>query len=47
MDANSREHRSHARTSSIAVLHLNADWGRTSKDIFVKAADDMGAWPVQ
>src|SRR5712691_2727484 len=22
----------------IAVLHLNTDWGRTSKDIFVKAA---------
>jgi branched-chain amino acid transport system substrate-binding protein len=27
----------------IAVLHLNTDWGRTSKDIFVKAAKDMGA----
>ena len=27
----------------IAVLHLNTDWGRTSKDIFVKAGKDMGA----
>ena len=27
----------------IAVLHLNTDWGRTSRDIFVKAAKDMGA----
>lgn len=27
----------------IAVLHLNTDWGRTSKDIFVKAAKEMGA----
>jgi len=27
----------------IAVLHLNTDWGRTSKDIFVTAAKDMGA----
>src|SRR5882757_2373682 len=27
----------------IAVLHLNTDWGRTSKDIFVKAAKDNGA----
>jgi branched-chain amino acid transport system substrate-binding protein len=27
----------------IAVLHLNTDWGRTSKDIFVKAAKDLGA----
>ena len=27
----------------IAVLHLNTDWGRTSKDIFIKAAKDMGA----
>ena len=24
----------------IAVLHLNTDWGRTSKDIFVKAAKE-------
>ncbi len=27
----------------IAVLHLNTDWGRTSKDVFVKAAKEMGA----
>ncbi|HTR87992.1 MAG TPA: ABC transporter substrate-binding protein [Reyranella sp.] len=27
----------------IAVLHLNTDWGRTSKDIFVKAAKELGA----
>lgn len=27
----------------IAVLHLNTDWGRTSKDIFVKAAKEDGA----
>lgn len=27
----------------IAVLHLNTDWGRTSKDIFVKTAKDLGA----
>lgn len=27
----------------IAVLHLNTDWGRTSKDIFNKAAKEMGA----
>ena len=27
----------------IAVLHLNTDWGRTSKDIFVKAAKEYGA----
>jgi len=27
----------------IAVLHLNTDWGRTSKDIFVKAATEDGA----
>src|SRR5271165_6443812 len=26
-----------------AVLHLNTDWGRTSKDIFVKAAAGFGA----
>jgi len=25
-----------------AVLHLNTDWGRTSKDIFVKAAAGLG-----
>jgi len=27
----------------IAVLHLNTDWGRTSKEIFNKAAKEMGA----
>src|SRR5882757_2125713 len=27
----------------IAVLHLNTDWGRTSKDLFIKAAKDYGA----
>ncbi len=27
----------------IAVLHLNTDWGRTSKEIFAKAAKEMGA----
>ncbi|MBN9085879.1 MAG: ABC transporter substrate-binding protein [Reyranella sp.] len=27
----------------IAVLHLNTDWGRTSKDLFDKAAKEMGA----
>lgn len=27
----------------LAVIHLNTDWGRTSKDIFVKAAKDDGA----
>ncbi len=26
----------------LAVLHLNTDWGRTSKDIFVKAVPDQG-----
>src|SRR5471032_1644576 len=27
----------------IAVLHLNTDWGRTSKDLYVKAAKEYGA----
>ncbi|WP_377811180.1 ABC transporter substrate-binding protein (plasmid) [Azospirillum sp. A29] len=27
----------------LAVLHLNTDWGRTSKDIFVKVAKERGA----
>jgi branched-chain amino acid transport system substrate-binding protein len=27
----------------LAVIHLNTDWGRTSKDIFVKSAKDDGA----
>lgn len=30
----------------IAVLHLNTDWGRTSKDVFVKAATERGATVV-
>ena len=27
----------------LAVLHLNTDWGRTSKDLLVEAAHQMGA----
>jgi branched-chain amino acid transport system substrate-binding protein len=27
----------------LGVIHLNTDWGRTSKDLFVKAAEEMGA----
>jgi len=27
----------------IAVLHLNTDWGRTSKDIYVKTVKELGA----
>lgn len=27
----------------LAVLHLNTDWGRTSKDLFIKAAEQYGA----
>jgi branched-chain amino acid transport system substrate-binding protein len=27
----------------LAVLHLNTDWGRTSRDYFVKAAKELGA----
>jgi branched-chain amino acid transport system substrate-binding protein len=27
----------------LAVIHLNSDWGRTGKDIFVKAAKEDGA----
>ena len=30
----------------LAVLHLNTDWGRTSKDVFVKAAIERGAQVV-
>lgn len=30
----------------IAVLHLNTDWGRTSRDVFVKAAAERGAQVV-
>ena len=29
--------------SRLAVIHLNTDWGRTSKDIFVKAVKEDGA----
>ena len=27
----------------IAILHLNTDWGRTSKDHFARAAKELGA----
>lgn len=30
----------------VAVLYLNTDWGRTSKDVFVKAANERGAQVV-
>lgn len=30
----------------VAVLFLNTDWGRTSRDVFVKAAQDRGAQVV-
>jgi branched-chain amino acid transport system substrate-binding protein len=30
----------------LAVLHLNTDWGRTSKDIFVKAVPEQGGTVV-
>ena len=30
----------------LAVLHLNTDWGRTTKDLFVKAAEARGAQVV-
>ena len=30
----------------LAVLHLNTDWGRTTKDLFVKAAAERGAQVV-
>jgi hypothetical protein len=29
----------------LAMLHLNTDWGRTSKDLFVKAAQDRALHP--
>src|SRR5262249_49541856 len=32
--------------SKLAVLHLNTDWGRTSSDIFVKAAQAQGGTVV-
>ncbi|SEB14042.1 ABC transporter substrate-binding protein [Variovorax sp. YR216] len=30
----------------VAVLYLNTDWGRTSRDVFVKAAQERGAQVV-
>src|SRR5690348_4594842 len=33
----------HLGLKKLAVLHQNTDWGRTSKDYFVKAAKDYGA----
>jgi branched-chain amino acid transport system substrate-binding protein len=30
----------------LAVLHLNTDWGRTTKDLFVQAAQERGAQVV-
>jgi len=30
----------------LAILHLNTDWGRTSKDVFAKTAQDLGATVV-
>jgi branched-chain amino acid transport system substrate-binding protein len=33
----------HLGLKKLAVLHLNTDWGRTSRDYFVKAAEDLGA----
>jgi branched-chain amino acid transport system substrate-binding protein len=34
---------SHLGLKKLAVLHLNTDWGRTSRDHFVKAAKEYGA----
>src|SRR5580693_8325785 len=33
----------HLGLKRIAVLHLNTDWGRTSRDLYVKAAKELGA----
>jgi branched-chain amino acid transport system substrate-binding protein len=33
----------HLGLKKLAVLHLNTDWGRTSRDYFVRAAKDLGA----
>ena len=33
----------HLGLKKLAVLHQNTDWGRTSRDYFVKAAKDLGA----
>jgi branched-chain amino acid transport system substrate-binding protein len=37
---------SHLGLKKLAILHLNTDWGRTSRDYFVKAAKDLGAETV-
>jgi branched-chain amino acid transport system substrate-binding protein len=37
---------SHLGLKKLAILHLNTDWGRTSRDYFVKAAKDLGAEAV-
>ena len=34
---------SHLGLKKLAILHLNTDWGRTSRDYFVKAAKEFGA----
>jgi branched-chain amino acid transport system substrate-binding protein len=34
---------SHLGLKKLAVLHLNTDWGRTSRDYFVHAAKEFGA----
>jgi branched-chain amino acid transport system substrate-binding protein len=33
----------HLGLKKLALLHLNTDWGRTSRDYFVKAAKEFGA----
>src|SRR5580658_1879467 len=33
----------HLNLKKLAVLYQNTDWGRTSRDYFVKAAKDLGA----
>jgi branched-chain amino acid transport system substrate-binding protein len=37
---------SHLGLKKLAILHLNTDWGRTSRDYFVKAVKDLGAETV-
>jgi len=37
---------SHLGLKRLAVLHLNSDWGRTSRDYFVNAAKELGAETV-
>ena len=34
---------SHLGLKKLAILHLNTDWGRTSRDHFVTAAKELGA----